>query len=89
MRRASAVATALPQRYLDPAAPVFTCEAELRADRDIPVRAPRDTETGASWRVLVEEWESFPGDPADGAPDASGAAPERQSRLVYADQMYL
>lgn len=56
----------------------------LEADRDLPLRRPKDD---PDWRVTVEEWERLPGDPADLAqPRASGVW---EQRLVYADEVHL
>ena len=76
----------LPRRYLEDAR--FTCEGELVADRDVPFRTPQDTDEGSSWRVLIEEWESFPADPATGHPDAGGQL-TRERRLIFADEVFL
>lgn len=56
----------------------------LEADRDLPLRRPKDD---PDWRVTVEEWERLPGDPADLAePRAAGVW---EQRLVYADEVHL
>jgi hypothetical protein len=57
---------------------------ELEAPLNLPLRTPGEN---ADWRVTVEEWERFPGDPADLAdPDS---APILEQRLIYADQIPL
>ncbi|WES62873.1 hypothetical protein P0L94_10420 [Microbacter sp. GSS18] len=78
----------LPLRDLDLTHGRFVCEGELSADGDIALRTPQDEDDKASWRVLVEEWESFPADPASGRPDS----PRRltiEQRIVFADEFFL
>ncbi|NYE19046.1 hypothetical protein [Microbacterium immunditiarum] len=57
-------------------------------DEEIPLRRPGPEASG--WRVTVEEWERFPGDPAIGAPVGTAAPPPVwEQRLVFADEIYL
>jgi hypothetical protein len=61
--------------------------AGLSAADPIPLRRPGP---GASqWRVTVEEWERFPGDPKTGHPDVEGSARQWEQRLIFADEVYL
>lgn len=73
---------------------------ELEAGDVIEVRTPRtqsipdadgdDVPDAATWRVRVEEWERFEGDPPPRAEMSEhGEAPVIQERLVYADDLYL
>ncbi|MFT3798821.1 hypothetical protein [Microbacterium sp.] len=67
---------------------------ELEADGVIEVRTPpgaSDPATdGSTWRVRVEEWERFEGDPPPRAEVPQyGRDPIVQERLVYADDVYL
>ena len=85
-----AIATGvLARRQLDVPRNRFVCEGELVSDRDIPLRTPQDRDDAASWRILIEEWEDFPADPAAGHPDAPDAARTTESRLIFADEMFL
>ena len=60
---------------------------ELDAGKNIALRRPSPKSGGSSassrWRVRVEEWERFPGDPG---PDGR---PLWERRLVYADEVLL
>lgn len=62
--------------------------ASLAGTGSIPLRRPGP---GASqWRVTVEEWERFPGDPATGTSIGIAAPPPVwEQRLVFADEVYL
>lgn len=68
---------------------------EIDAGEDIPVRRPLDPVDKAAgeagWRVLVEEWERFPGDVP--APRDAGRfdrlQPVWEQRLVFADEVEL
>ena len=69
---------------------------ELESDEVLDVRTPvggtaTSGAAGAStWRVRVEEWERFPGDPPARDEMAEfGEAPVWEQRLVYADDIYL
>ncbi|MGG5257540.1 hypothetical protein [Phycicoccus avicenniae] len=69
---------------------------ELEADAAMDVRTPVSGVTasgvpeGSQWRVRVEEWERFPGDPPRREQMAEfGEAPVWQKRLVYADDVHL
>ncbi|WP_439592008.1 hypothetical protein [Microbacterium sp.] len=54
----------------------------------IPLRRPGPG--ASSWRVTVEEWERFPGDPVIGRfIGAAGRLPQWEQRLVFADEVYL
>ncbi len=69
---------------------------ELEADQVLDVRTPvggsagAEAPGGSAWRVRVEEWESFPGDPPSREEIAEfGDNPIWEQRLVYADDVYL
>ncbi|QIM20607.1 hypothetical protein G7075_04680 [Phycicoccus sp. HDW14] len=69
---------------------------ELEADGVMDVRTPvggitaSGAPAGSTWRVRVEEWERFPGDPPPRAEIAEfGDGPVWEKRLVYADDVYL
>jgi len=68
---------------------------ELEADAVVPVRTPLGgaapaSPDAASWRVRVEEWERFPGDPPPRSDvREQGEAPVWEQRLVYADDIHL
>ena len=69
---------------------------ELGAGEVMDVRTPvggvssAGAPEGSTWRVRVEEWESFPGDPPPRAEVAEfGDDPVWEKRLVYADDVYL
>jgi hypothetical protein len=57
----------------------------LRAPEDLTITRPGENR---DWRVVVEEWERLPGDPASLAPGAS-SEPIWERRLVYADALHL
>lgn len=60
----------------------------LGSSDEIPLRRPGPEASG--WRVTVEEWERFPGDPATDAPVGIAAPPPVwEQRLVFADEIYL
>lgn len=60
----------------------------LGSDDEIPLQRPGPEASG--WRVTVEEWERFPGDPAANAPGGVAAPPPVwEQRLVFADEIYL
>lgn len=57
-------------------------------DEEIPLRRPGPE--ASAWRVTVEEWERFPGDPATTAPPGTAAPPPVwEQRLVFADEIHL
>lgn len=61
--------------------------ATLAAGEDIALRRPGP---GLSdWRVTVEEWERFPGDPDPLGPPRLRRSPVWEQRLVFADEVYL
>ncbi len=68
---------------------------ELEADAVVEVRTPLggaapETLDASSWRVRVEEWERFPGDPPPRSElRQHGEAPVWEQRLVYADDIHL
>jgi hypothetical protein len=72
---------------------------ELDAGERLPMRRPRDGSKPApppsqsGWRVTIEEWERFPGDPlspVDTGPVMVGPpAPVWEQRLVFADEVML
>lgn len=80
-------------RSADPGTHEVAWVGELGAGEELTLRQPIDDEGGSEWRVTVEEWERFPGDP----PAPSGNAVHRivprepvwESRLVYADEVLL
>jgi hypothetical protein len=57
----------------------------LQTPEDLTITRPG---TNPDWRVVVEEWERLPGDPASLAPEAS-TEPVWERRLVYADALNL
>ncbi|QEW03478.1 hypothetical protein [Microbacterium lushaniae] len=59
--------------------------ADIDSPEAIPLTTP--TDRPATWRVVVEEWERFEGDP-DGDPN-SGEPGRWEQRLVFADEVYL
>jgi hypothetical protein len=60
---------------------------ELAAPLDIPLQRPGDQ---PEWRVVVEEWERLPGDPADlGLVGIAPQPPIWEQRLIYADEITL
>ena len=83
----------LPVQATDAATRTVSWGDELRADQDVTLRRPGP---GVStWRVVVEEWERFAGDPLLG-PTLRGIPidPEHQpltseQRMVFADEVYL
>ena len=72
---------------------------ELDAGERLPMRRPRDGSKPASppsqsgWRVTIEEWERFPGDPLSpvetGPVMVGPPAPVWEQRLVFADEVML
>jgi len=67
---------------------------ELDAGEQLPVRTPPLSGVGAAadaqWRVRVEEWERFPGDPPPrDQRERFGEGPVWEQRLVYADDVPL
>jgi hypothetical protein len=71
---------------------------ELNAGREILLRRPLDTVEPApgtppsTWRVVVEEWERFPGDqlsPREAGPVIAHPRPVWEQRLVFADEVML
>lgn len=83
----------LPVQATDAATRTVSWGDELRADQDVTLRRPGP---GAStWRVVVEEWERFAGDPLLGATIRGMLVnPENQpltseQRMVFADEVYL
>ena len=59
--------------------------ADIESPESIPLSTP--TDRPATWRVVVEEWERFEGDPDD---DPNSDGPGRwEQRLVFADEVYL
>ena len=62
--------------------------AGLSAADPIPLRRPGPA--ASQWRVTVEEWERFPGDPKSGQPvGIARPAPQWEQRLIFADEVYL
>lgn len=59
----------------------------LGASDEIPLQRPGPEASG--WRVTVEEWERFPGDPAVGTATIAAPPPVWEQRLVFADEIYL
>ena len=80
-------------RSADPTTFTAAWVGELAAGADVILRQPADGGPDASsdWRVTVEEWESFPGDPP--SPEDAGPLgaqfPVWEQRLVYADAVLL
>jgi hypothetical protein len=65
-----------------------TWSEELSLPTAVPLATPRsfDPSEPGRWRVLVEEYEYFNADPADGPKEGT---PDRAQRLVYADTFAL
>jgi hypothetical protein len=60
----------------------------LGSSDEIPLQRPGPEASG--WRVTVEEWERFPGDPDVNSPVGTAAPPPVwEQRLVFADEIYL
>lgn len=83
----------LPVQATDAATRTVSWGDELRADHDVTLRRPGAA--ASTWRVVVEEWERFVGDPLLG-PTIRGVPidPEHQpltseQRMVFADEVYL
>ena len=83
----------LPVQATDAATRTVSWGDELRADQDVTLRRPGAA--ASTWRVVVEEWERFVGDPLLG-PTIRGVPidPEHQpltseQRMVFADEVYL
>ena len=78
-------------RSADPGTHEVAWVGELDAGQELDLRQPVDSLAGSDWRVTVEEWERFPGDPP--APGSGGrlalALPVWEQRLVYADEVAL
>ena len=80
-------------RSADPTTFTAAWVGELAAGADVILRQPPDggPDAPSDWRVTVEEWESFPGDPP--APEDAGPLgaqfPVWEQRLVYADEVLL
>jgi hypothetical protein len=58
--------------------------AELEAPEQIPLRRPGEN---PDWRVVLEEWERFEGDPANLGSKLQ--KPVWEQRLIYADEIGL
>ena len=59
----------------------------LGASELIPLQRPGPE--ASAWRVTVEEWERFPGDPEPGSTGVAAPPPVWEQRLVFADEIYL
>lgn len=59
----------------------------LGAADPIPLERPGPEPSG--WRVTVEEWERFAGDPEPGAIGVAAPPPVWEQRLIFADEIYL
>ena len=59
----------------------------LGANEVIPLQRPGPE--ASAWRVTVEEWERFPGDPEPGSTGVAAPPPVWEQRLVFADEIYL
>ena len=88
----------LPIRSSDGGRHLAVWTGELDAGREIELRRPLDgagvaTGRTSTWRVVVEEWERFPGDPpspVETGPSFVGPpAPVWEQRLVFADEVLL
>lgn len=65
-----------------------TLRRPLEQAQDAASPADATSEPDTDWRVRIEEWQQFPGDPAPGGiEDQSPSVWER--RLVYSDDAYL
>ncbi len=81
------LSTALPVRGVDGTTVSWEGALDLPTSLD-----PRRPGADHNWRVVVEEWELLPADPAAGTapPDIAGTAPRRHgARVVYADALPL
>lgn len=79
-------------RSADPGTHEVAWVGELGAGAEISLRQPVDGSASSDWRVTVEEWEQFPGDPpAPGQGEYRLAVPHPvwEQRLVYADEVTL
>ncbi|UUT35133.1 hypothetical protein [Microbacterium elymi] len=80
----------LPVQAMDAATRTVSWGDELRADQDVVLRTPASGASG--WRVVVEEWERFEGDPLPPVMRtrvARGRPPTWEQRMVFADEVYL
>ncbi|MFT4134971.1 hypothetical protein [Microbacterium sp.] len=59
----------------------------LGSDELVPLQRPGPE--ASAWRVTVEEWERFPGDPEPGGAGLAAPPPVWEQRLVFADEIYL
>ena len=78
-------------RSADPGTHEVAWVGELDAGQQLPLRQPADGTSTPGWRVTVEEWERFPGDPPppDGTLRLEYLAPIWEQRLVFADEVAL
>lgn len=78
-------------RSADPATHQVAWVGELAAGQELTLRQPVDSEGSSDWRVTVEEWERFPGDPPAPGGEVRLAMPRPvwEQRLVYADEVEL
>ncbi len=88
----------LPIRSADQAGHAAVWTGELAAGQEIVLRRPLDPATPppgqppSTWRVVVEEWERFPGDPPsprEAGPVLAVAPAVWEQRLVFADEVML
>ena len=88
----------LPIRSSDMKANAAVWTGELDAGERIVLRRPLDVATPSpgsprsTWRVTIEEWERFPGDPpspTEAAPGIAAPPPIWEQRLVFADEVML
>ncbi len=88
----------LEVRAADEGAHAAVWVAELDAGQEVVLRRPFDAHDPApgkppsTWRVVLEEWERFPGDrpsPSESGPVIAPLPPVWEQRLVFADEVML
>jgi hypothetical protein len=80
-------ATVLPVRGVD--ATMVSWDGAITLPPDLAPLPPQRPGSNPDWRVVVEEWEALPADPAVAPPAALAAVQRRGMRVVYADQLPL
>ncbi len=80
-------ATVLPVRGIE--GTMVSWEGAITLPPDLAPLPPQRPGSNPDWRVVVEEWEALPADPALTPPAAVAPVQRRGMRVVYADQLPL